>query len=105
MQQRSTATRKPQPHLLHQPSDAGRSFDGDLSCWGKTHMEDSYYEDGLTSGSLSSGLSPRESRPRHREWDPAEAMQVCASVLLLLPTRILRFVAVIVRCAYQGSPS
>ncbi|GAB4817202.1 hypothetical protein N2152v2_004248 [Parachlorella kessleri] len=78
MQQRSTATRKPQPHLSHQPSDAGRSFDGDLSCWGKTHMEDSYYEDGLTSGSLSSGLSPRESRPRHREWDPAEAMQALA---------------------------
>lgn len=60
---------------------AGAAFDGDVSSWGRLQAGDSYWEgDGLTTGgSLSSGLSPRESRPRQQEWDHAEAMQRLAA--------------------------
>ena len=48
--------------------------------WG-LNLADSYWEgDGpATGGSLSSGLSPRESRPRQQEWDHAEAMERLAA--------------------------
>ena len=40
-------------------------------------MEDQDYEDDeMSHASLSSGLSPRESRPRTRPWDLAEGYQV-----------------------------
>lgn len=56
---------------------AGAGFDGDVSSWGRLQAGDSYWDgEGLTTGgSLSSGLSPRESRPRQQEWDHAEAME------------------------------
>lgn len=80
--------------LAQRPLDAAEpSIDGgDLSCWGRTHMEDSYFEDGATTtSSLSSGLSPRESRPRREPWDHAQALQVRSWVYLApecLPGRV-----------------
>ena len=47
-------------------------------------MEDQDYEDDeMSHASLSSGLSPRESRPRTRPWDLAEGYQVqpCCTAL------------------------
>lgn len=60
---------------------AGTGFDGDVSSWGTLQAGDNYwYGDGLTTGgSLRSGLSPRESRPRQQEWDHAEAMERLAA--------------------------
>lgn len=52
-------------------------FDADVSNWGRQVMEDQDYEDDeMSHASLSSGLSPRESRPRTRPWDLAEGYQV-----------------------------
>ena len=57
-------------------------FDEDVSNWGKQVMEDQDYEDDeMSHASLSSGLSPRESRPRVRPWDLAEGYEVGNSQL------------------------
>lgn len=45
-----------------------------------------YEDDEMSHASLSSGLSPRESRPRTRPWDLAEGYQV---QILLTCLRIL----------------
>lgn len=59
-------------------------FEEDVSTWGRQVMEDQDYEDDeLSHASLSSGLSPRESRPRTRPWDLAEGYQVCVPFLCL----------------------
>ena len=48
-------------------------------------MEDQDYEDDeMSHASLSSGLSPRESRPRTKPWDLAEGYQVCSSLTILV---------------------
>lgn len=57
-------------------------FDEDVSNWGRQVMEDQDYEDDeMSHASLSSGLSPRESRPRVRPWDLAEGYKVGNSQL------------------------
>ncbi|DBA91048.1 TPA: hypothetical protein ACH3X2_004154 [Trebouxia sp. C0005] len=54
-------------------------FDEDVSNWGRQVMEDQDYEDDeMSHASLSSGLSPRESRPRVRPWDLAEGYKSLA---------------------------
>lgn len=53
-------------------------------------MEDQDYEDDeLSHASLSSGLSPRESRPRTRPWDLAEGYQVCITRLCLYTLKLV----------------
>ena len=52
-------------------------FDEDVSNWGRQVMEDQDYEDDeMSHASLSSGLSPRESRPRTKPWDLADGYKV-----------------------------
>ncbi len=52
-------------------------------------MEDQDYEDDeMSHASLSSGLSPRESRPRVRPWDLAEGYKVSKSQLDRYPTAL-----------------
>ena len=52
-------------------------FEEDVSNWGRQVMEDQDYEDDeMSHASLSSGLSPRESRPRVKPWDLAEGYKV-----------------------------
>lgn len=47
-------------------------------------MEDQDYEDDeMSHASLSSGLSPRESKPRTRPWDLAEGYKVASSICIL----------------------
>lgn len=52
-------------------------FDEDVSNWGRQVMEDQDYEDDeMSHASLSSGLSPRESKPRSKPWDLADGYKV-----------------------------
>jgi hypothetical protein len=53
-------------------------FEGDVSEWGKTQL-DSYYDSEIepeVSG-ISSGISPRDMRPRVRPFYMQEATEVC----------------------------
>ena len=60
-----------------QSAVAVTEFEDDVSGWGRQVMEDQDYEDDeMSHASLSSGLSPRESRPRARPWDLAEGYKV-----------------------------
>lgn len=72
-------------------------FDADVSNWGRQVMEDQDYEDDeMSHASLSSGLSPRESRPRTRPWDLAEGYQV------QIPFVCLHILTLAVRHTVQG---
>lgn len=57
-------------------------FEGDVSEWGKTQLESFYDEDtrsemGPEVSEISSGISPRDMRPRARPFDLEGATQVC----------------------------
>lgn len=71
---------RPVPRLRNhatQSAVAVTEFEDDVSGWGRQVMEDQDYEDDeMSHASLSSGLSPRESRPRARPWDLAEGYKV-----------------------------
>ncbi len=75
----------PVPRLKHigtQSQLKVTEFDEDVSNWGRQVMEDQDYEDDeMSHASLSSGLSPRESRPRVKPWDLAEGYKVGNSQL------------------------
>jgi hypothetical protein len=58
-------------------------YEGDVSEWGKTQL-DSFYDDedagsdvGPEVSEISSGISPRDLRPRARPFDVEGATQVC----------------------------
>ncbi|KAL3152452.1 hypothetical protein ABBQ32_001497 [Trebouxia sp. C0010 RCD-2024] len=78
----STSGRPPMPRLKNSGTQSHfkvAEFEEDVSTWGRQVMEDQDYEDDeLSHASLSSGLSPRESRPRTRPWDLAEGYQSLA---------------------------
>ncbi len=77
----STAAGSAPPLPQQGAAAAGPAYDRDVSSLGRLQASDSYWEgDGpATGGSLSSGLSPRESRPRQQEWDHAEAIERLAA--------------------------
>lgn len=52
----------------------------DANCLERLCTENSYLEDGTTTESLSSGLSPREMHARHKEWDQIYALKVSTCV-------------------------
>lgn len=57
-------------------------FEGDVSEWGKTQVDSFYDEDagsemGPEVSEISSGISPRDKRPRARPFDLEGATQVC----------------------------
>ena len=62
------------------------TYEGDLSEWGRTQLEDYYDEDDDQSMSshqtMSSGLSPREIHPRPKPFDLQAAREVGPSMLL-----------------------
>ncbi|KAF6253208.1 hypothetical protein COO60DRAFT_1669441 [Scenedesmus sp. NREL 46B-D3] len=64
----------------HQPEPA--QFEGDLSEWGRTALEDFYDEDDQSISSshptMSSGISPRDTRPRARPFDLEAARETLA---------------------------
>ena len=68
------------PRLRNHATQSGMAvteFEDDVSGWGRQVMEDQDYEDDeMSHASLSSGLSPRESRPRTKPWDLAEGYKV-----------------------------
>ena len=68
------------PRLRNHATQSGLAvteFEDDVSGWGRQVTEDQDYEDDeMSHASLSSGLSPRESRPRTRPWDLAEGYKV-----------------------------
>jgi hypothetical protein len=55
-------------------------FEGDLSEWGRTALEDFYDEDDASIASshptMSSGISPRDVRPRVKPFDLEAAREV-----------------------------
>ncbi|KAK9816546.1 hypothetical protein WJX72_001787 [[Myrmecia] bisecta] len=56
-------------------------FEDDVAYWGRTQMEDEYYEsegDTDAPNSLSSGLSPRDLKPRLKPWDYEEGYRALA---------------------------
>lgn len=57
-------------------------FEGDVSEWGKTQLDSFYDEDAGSDmvpevSEISSGISPRDMRPRARPFDLEGATQVC----------------------------
>lgn len=78
---------RPVPRLRNHATQSARNvteFEDDVSGWGRQVMEDQDYEDDeMSHASLSSGLSPRESRPRTRPWDLAEGYKVPNPMQLL----------------------
>lgn len=61
---------------------AAPPFEGDVSEWGKTQLESFYDAEsdmGPEVSEISSGISPRDMRPRLKPFDMDEAKQVCSS--------------------------
>jgi hypothetical protein len=62
-------------------------FEGDLSEWGRTALEDFYDEDDQSISSshptMSSGISPRGTRPRVKPFDVEAARKVRVGLRLL----------------------
>ena len=57
------------------------AFEGDVSEWGKINLEDFYDDDddhSIASShvTMSSGVGPRDTRPRLRDFEPEAARQV-----------------------------